>query len=97
MFPAVTGSPKRNRRSPASSPRPGADRMHSGGAADGVRSDFRKSYVTHVTRLHHVGERSDSVFDGHVGIESRRPVDVDVVDAETSQRIGKFTAMGRAS
>ena len=71
--------------------------MHSGGAADGVRSDFRKSYVTHVTRFHHVGERSDSVFDGHVGIDSRRPVDVDVVDAETSQRIGKFTAMGRAS
>ena len=65
------------------------DRMHRVRAADGFGADFRQADVPIAARLHHVGDRADRVLDRHVGIEPRRAVDVDVVDAEPLQRVGE--------
>jgi hypothetical protein len=45
--------------------------------------------VTHVTSLHHVGDRPNGILDRHGRVEPRRPVDVDVVGAEPAQRIAE--------
>ena len=65
------------------------DRMDGRGAADRLGADLRQPDVAHVAGLHHVGDRADGLLDRHVGIEPRRAVDVDVVDAEPLQRIGQ--------
>ncbi len=65
------------------------DRMHGSSTTDRIRTDFRESDVAHISRLDHVGDRADRVLDRHVGIESRRAVDIDVVGAEALQAVGK--------
>ena len=59
------------------------------GAADGLRPHFREADVAHVAGLDHVGDGADGVFDGHVGIEARGAVDVDVVGAQALERVGQ--------
>ena len=56
---------------------------------DSVRSDFRQSDVAHITRFHHVGDHAHRVLDRHGRIKPRRPVDVDIVGAESAQRISQ--------
>ena len=68
------------------------------GAADGVGADFGQADVPDVAGLDHVGDGADRVFDRHRRIEPRRPVDVDVIDAEPLQRIGdEILHRGRAA
>jgi hypothetical protein len=53
------------------------------------RADFRKADMSDMPGLDQVGNRADRLFDRQVGIEPRRPVDVDMVGAEPLQRIGR--------
>jgi len=45
--------------------------------------------MSDVAGLHQIGEAADRLLDRNVGIETCRAVDVDVVGAETLQRIGE--------
>jgi hypothetical protein len=64
--------------------------------ADGFGSELAQADVTHVAGLDHVGDGSDSVFNGDVGVEAGGAVDVDVVDAEALEgvREGGFDGGG---
>ena len=64
------------------------DRMHRVRPANGVGADLGKPDMPDPAGLHHVGHRADALLDRHIGIEPRRPIDVDGVDAEPLQRIG---------
>ena len=66
-----------------------ADRVHLRGAADRLDADLGEADVADVARLHHVGDRADGLLDRDRGIEARRTVDVDVVDAEARQAVGE--------
>ena len=66
-----------------------ADRMHGGGAADRFGAHLRQADMADIAGLHHVGDGADRLLDRHVRIEPRRPVDIDMVDAEPLQRIGE--------
>ena len=66
-----------------------ADRMDLGGAADGVGANLGQADVTDEPGLDHFGDGADRVLDRHVGIDARRPVDVDMVGAQPLQRIGE--------
>jgi len=66
-----------------------ANGMDGGGAADGLRADFRKPDVPHVARLDHLGDGADGFLDGHLRIDARRAIDVDVLDAEALQGVGE--------
>ena len=65
------------------------DRVHRRGAADRLGADLGEADVADVAGLHQVGDRADGVLDRHRGIEARRAVDVDVVDAEARQAVGE--------
>ena len=65
------------------------DRMHGVGAANGVGTDFRKTDMLDIAGLHHLGDGADRVLDRHRRIEPRRAVDVDMIDAESLQRVGE--------
>src|SRR5256885_16618553 len=64
------------------------DRMHRMRPANGVGAYLGKSDMLDPAGLHHVGHRANALFDRHIGIEPRRPIDVDVIDTEPLQRIG---------
>ena len=64
------------------------DRMHRVRPANGVGADLGQADMPDPAGLDHVGHRADALLDRHVGIEPRRPIDVDGVDAEPLQRIG---------
>ena len=64
-----------------------ADRVHLRGAADGLGADLGQADVADVAGLHHVGDRADGVLDRDGGVEARRAVDVDVIDAEARQAV----------
>ena len=65
------------------------DRMHGMRAADGVGADLGQADMPDIAGLHHLGDAADRLLDGNAGIKPCRPVDVDVVGAETLERIGK--------
>ena len=75
------------------------DRVHGRGAADRLGADLRQADMPDIACLHQIGDRADRILDRHIRIEPRRPVDVDMVDAQPLQRIGAkvLTAAGRAS
>ena len=64
-----------------------ADRMHRLRAADRLRSDLRQADGPHVAGLDQIGDGADGVLDRHAGIEARRAIDVDVIDAEARQAV----------
>ena len=66
-----------------------ADRVHRRGPSDRLDADLREADVADVAGLHHVGDRADRLLDRHRGIEARRTVDVDVVDAEAREAVGE--------
>src|SRR5262249_26810819 len=66
-----------------------ADRVHLHRATDVLHADLREADVANVARLDHVGDRPDGLLDRHGGIEARRTVDVDVIDAEARQGVGE--------
>src|SRR5262249_14277457 len=43
------------------------DLVHGGGAADGLHTDLRETDLTHVARLHHLGNCAHGLLDGDVG------------------------------
>ncbi|MBB3540877.1 hypothetical protein FHT97_001590 [Rhizobium sp. BK399] len=45
--------------------------------------------MPYITSLDHVADRADRLLDRNIGIQARRAVNIDVVDAEAFQRIGK--------
>jgi hypothetical protein len=59
------------------------------GALDGFDADFRQADVADVTLLDQVGNGADGLLNGDARVEARRPVDVDVVDAESLQAVGE--------
>jgi hypothetical protein len=59
------------------------------GAPDGVDADLGQPDVADVAGLHQIGDGADRVLDGRGRIEAGRPVDVDVVDAEAGQGVGR--------
>ena len=61
--------------------------MDLGRAPDRLDADLGQPDVAHVARLHEIGDRTDRVLDRNLRIEPRRPVDVDVVDAEPGQAV----------
>ncbi len=65
------------------------DGMHGRRAAEGFRSHFGQADVAHVARLHEIGDGADGVLDRHGRIQPRGPVDVDVVQAQALQGIGR--------
>ena len=62
--------------------------MHRMRPADRLGADLGQADMLDPAGFHHVGHRADGVFNRHVRIEPRRAVDVDVIDAESLQRIG---------
>ena len=62
--------------------------MHRVRPANGFGAHFGKPDMLDPAGLHHVGHRANALFDRHIGIKPRRPIDVDVIDAEPLQRIG---------
>ena len=52
-------------------------------------ADLGEADGADVAGLHQVGDGADRVLDGHGGVEARRAVDVDVVDAEARQGVGE--------
>ena len=65
------------------------DRVNRRGAADGRCADLGEPDRPHIAGLDHIGDRADRILDRNVGVEPRRPIDVDHVDAEALQRIGE--------
>ncbi len=59
------------------------------GAADRLGADLGEADVADVAGLHQLGDRADGLLDRHVGVQARRAVDVDVVDAEARERVGE--------
>jgi hypothetical protein len=65
------------------------------GAANGLGADLGEPDVLDPALGHHLGQRTDRLFDRDAGIEARGPVDVDRLDAEPLQRIGEKILDGR--
>ena len=42
-----------------------------------------------ISSLDHVAYRANGFFDRNIGVESRRPIYVDMIDTQPLQRIGK--------
>jgi hypothetical protein len=69
--------------------------LHVGDGVDRVRAPQRvgahlgQAEVADVPGTHQVGDRAHGVLDGDLGIDPRRPVDVDVVGAEAAQGVGE--------
>ncbi len=61
--------------------------MHRCRTADSRCTHLGQAHVAHVASLDHVGDRTDRVFDRHVRVQPCGPVNVDVIDAQTLQRI----------
>ena len=59
-----------------------ADRVHDPGAADRLGADLGEADVADVSRVDHFADRADRLLYRHVGVEARRAIDVDVLDAE---------------
>ena len=63
------------------------DGVDGGGPPDRLGADLGQPDVAHVARLDHLGDRADGLLDRDGRIESRRPVDVDVVRAQAAQGV----------
>ena len=63
------------------------DRMDCCRAPYRFRGNLRQRNVADIAGLHQIGDGANRVFDRHCGIESGGPIDIDVVDAKTFQRI----------
>ena len=63
--------------------------MDGGRPPDRLGAHLGETDVADIAGLHHVGDGADRVLDRHIGIEPGGAVDVDMIDAETLQRIGE--------
>jgi len=59
-----------------------------------VPTHFREADVAHVAGRNHLRDGSDGVFNGDVGVKAGRAIDVNVVDAEALERVGKSRLHG---
>ena len=64
-----------------------ANRMHGLGSADGFRANFGKADGSDIAGLDQFSDGSHRILDGHLGVEPCRAINVDVVNAESSQAI----------
>src|SRR5580765_4908840 len=63
---------------------------------DSVGAHLGEPDMAHVALLDELGNRTDRVLDGHVRIQSRRAIDVDVLDTQSFKRVGdKISHCGR--
>src|SRR5580692_9710985 len=62
--------------------------------ANGFDANFGEADVANVSRFDHVGDGPDGVFDRNFWIEARGTVDIDVVDFEALQCVGKKILYG---
>src|SRR5712675_306714 len=69
--------------------------MHCMRAPDGVGADLREPDIAHVALLDELSYRTDRVLDRHARVKSRRTIDVDVVDAQSFQRVRHKIAHSR--
>lgn len=63
--------------------------MHRRRSPDGLRANLGEANVAHVAGLDHLRDGPDGLFDGHCGVQPRRPVNVDVLHAQPLQRVGQ--------
>jgi hypothetical protein len=61
--------------------------MRRRGAADRLGADLGQADVPHVPRLHELADRADGLLDRHLGVQARRAIDVDVLDAQPVQAV----------
>ena len=65
-----------------------ADRVGVRRATDRLGTDLRQPDVTDEACVDELGDRAHGLLDRHLGVQARGAIDVDVVDAETRQRMG---------
>ncbi|MCY1238681.1 hypothetical protein D9M72_514330 [compost metagenome] len=66
--------------------------MDGGGATDGLGPNLGEADMADISSLHHVGDRTNGIFDRNVGIEPGGTIDVDMIDAKPLQRVGEKVA-----
>src|SRR5579884_2097754 len=66
-------------------------------APNRLDTDFAEADPANVAIPHQLADRADRVFDRHVAVESRRTVDVDVIDAEPLEGIREKVLHGSRS